>query len=135
MKVDINRIVLTFIIVLLRFSVFGQIDNEKDSVFSKIFGQEINYNDTSIIFNNKITIKHSVETCSIKAFKQNGQLKWETKLPNLNCKIIYFKLLENIKIKNSDILIQFENKAIHGINSKNGKITHITHEELEAFYN
>jgi hypothetical protein len=131
MKKALYKGIMTVVILSFCLSVFGQTDKAENMEFNKIFGPSINYNDTSVTLTNKTTIKHSVETCTIKAFKENGQLKWVSKLPPADCRIIYFGLIGNKKIRNSDILIQLTDKSIKGINSKNGKSINFTLEELK----
>jgi len=130
-KRALNRVIFIAMLVTIGFKVFGQSATDFD--FPKIFGQGINYNDTSMTLPNKTTIVHSTATCSMKAFKKNEKLKWTTDLPKTSCEIMYFKLLENKKIKNSDILIQLDDTTIKGFNSKTGKMISISGEELEVY--
>jgi hypothetical protein len=117
-------LILIFIIPIFSFGQNDCGDKVIDTLPGAFFGPDLLqiFGVDTIVTEKKGQIIYSCEYCSITCKDSSGLIKWTKDLSKLNCRVISFSMIQKNKVKGYDIFIQFKDKTIYGMNSKNGKM-------------
>jgi hypothetical protein len=124
---------LVFIYIIFMSGIFNksnaQQKNDSSEVkFDRIFGESKlhKYNaDTLITTANRKVIYSGVE-CTITGYNAKGRKIWIKNLPENQCRLEAFMVMNPLKKsslfrKGCELLVQYKDKSIYGVNVKTGK--------------
>jgi ABC-type transport system involved in Fe-S cluster assembly fused permease/ATPase subunit len=128
-----NFLIILILVNLLLTQIKSKIKNDTTK-FEKIFEKSVieNFETDTILITKELKIIYDGKKCIVKCIEY-GSEKWNKDLNRINCNLICFQLFYpkyGKKIKNCDIVLQFKDNSIYGLNSNSGKIKHITFQNI-----
>lgn len=75
------------------------------------------------------------DQCKIMTYNQQHKLIWTKDLSTHTCRLLYFNCTfgkAGKKYKGCDVFLQFKNKDVYGLKSKNGKMVSITEDDIKS---